>query len=315
MSVRRAGLEFASDYAVPMTVYRSGRWGLAQRRWIAANFTHVLIDAMRPVTGSLLGDDCSAELPVLRGDGVSVALLAHGSDIRIPSRHRELYSHSPFELSNDLTRRLEVKARRLNSIMADFDGPTFVSTPDLLDFAPNAEWVPVVVDGTMWATDRPPLQRKRLVVLHIPSNPFFKGSDLIDPQLQRLHDTGLIEYRRLENVPPDQMPRHVADADILLDQFVIGNYTVTTVQGLCAGRVVVAHVDPRVRARVGENLPVVEAIAENIVEVVERIHAERDHFRAVADAGPGFAKRVHDGRISARVLAPFLSDTVADLAS
>ncbi|MDQ1727017.1 MAG: hypothetical protein QOK14_1062, partial [Frankiaceae bacterium] len=142
MTIAGGGLGFDSDYAVPPKVFHSRRWQTEQYDWIAGSFTHVFVDAMRSILGTRYGPDCGRELPVLAGAGVRVGLVAHGSDIRLGSRHRELYPWSPW---NDPTwahgARLEAQARRLGAVLTSYDGPTFVSTPDLLDFAPVATWL------------------------------------------------------------------------------------------------------------------------------------------------------------------------------
>jgi hypothetical protein len=306
MTVQRGGLEFPSDYSLPVPVYRSDPWQRRQEAWIRDTFTHVLIDAMRPVMGNRYGENCAKELPVLTGFGLKVGLIAHGSDIRLGSRHRELYPHSPWnDPSWEYGARLQVQAERLGGIMNDFAGPCFVSTPDLLDFAPHASWLPVVVDSVPWRSDRPLLEAPRPVVLHIPSNPHLKGSHFIDPAMQELHDKGLIEYRRTEGVPPEQMPALVADSDIVIDQVVLGLYSAMAVQAMFAGRVAVAHVHDHVRARVGQELPILEATPEDLQEVIVRAVEERDAMRALAARGNAFAHEVHDGRRSAQVLSTF----------
>jgi hypothetical protein len=311
MMVERDRLVFPADYLVPPAVYRSLRWRREQETALTHDFTHVLIDAMRPVLGNRYGSDCRGELALLRDAGLQVGLVDHGRDIRLGSLHRQLYPHSPW---NDETwehgRRLEAQASRLGTLMNEYDGPTFVSTPDLLDFAPRAQWLPVVVDLEPWRSDAPLLERERPVVLHAPTNPRLKGSHLVDPLLQDLHDRGRIEYRRIEGVPHAEMPKLVAEADLVLDQFVLGLYSVAAVEGMAAGRLVLAHVHDRVRARVGRPLPVVEATPDDLVDVIEGLLADRDAARAIAAQGPGFAAELHDGRRSAAVLAPFLGATV-----
>jgi hypothetical protein len=307
MAVDRGGPRFPADYRVPARAYRSPRWTAEQRAWLGSGFTHVLVDGMRPVTGALAGEDCSGELAWLRSAGLRVALVAHGSDVRLPSRHRELYPHSPFDPSLRATQLLEHQAGRLGAVIRSYDGPTFVSTPDLLDFVPAARWLPVVVAPDGWVEPaRPALQRERPVVLHVPTNPWLKGSAVADAELRRLAADGLIDYRRLEGVPPDEVRRQVLDADVVLDQLVLGLYSAAAVQAMHAGRLALGHVHERVRARVGRALPIAEVTPETLAEVVREIARDPAEFAPTAAAGPAFAAEVHDGRASARVLAGFL---------
>jgi hypothetical protein len=301
---------FPADQVVPPPAYRDVVWQRAQELHLLEHYTHVLVEASRPVLGTLYGRTCAEELPVLRRGGLSLGLLAHGSDLRVPSRHASRFRHSPFTDPTDpLTHRLEQNARRAVELFAAFDGPTFVSTPDLLDDAPDARWCPTVVDVQVWGSGAPVLERRVPRVVHIPSKGRLKGSEHIDPVLRGLHARGEIDYVRLEGVPHERVRQEVREADLLVDQVVMGLYGVSALEGLAAGRVVLGFVGDRVRERVrgttGLEVPVVEITPETLAEVLDDLLADRDRARTVASAGPGFVREVHDGRRSARVLRRF----------
>ena len=57
--------------------------------------THVLSESGLAVFGRLNGGLLADDLPELRRAGVRTALLFHGSDIRSPDRHIELYRGRP----------------------------------------------------------------------------------------------------------------------------------------------------------------------------------------------------------------------------
>ena len=79
---------------------------------------------------------------------------------------------------------------------------------------------------------------------------------------------------------------------------------------MAAGRVVVGHVNERVRSMVREStgleLPIVEATGATLERVLRDMVADRAGARSLADAAPAFARELHDGRRSAEVLRPFL---------
>jgi hypothetical protein len=313
MAVSKGKLDFPVDYEVPRETYLSSKWHRDQTRYVTRNYTHVLIEAARPILGSRPphGERCTADLPRLERAGQRVALVAHGSDVRLPSAHAERYRWSPFSDSDwSVVRSLEYNAVRNRTLFQRHSGEIYVSTPDLLDDMPGAAWLPVVVDPERWLSTRQPMSRRRPVVVHAPSNPRIKGSDLIDPIMSRLDDQGLVEYRRIEGLQPSQMPAVYHDADIILDQFRLGSYGVAAVEGMAAGRVVIGHivgpVAERVRRQSGLELPVVDADPDNLADVLGEILADRDRARAYARAGVDFVREVHDGRRSAHILAPFL---------
>ncbi|HEY9412948.1 MAG TPA: hypothetical protein VIP77_25460, partial [Jiangellaceae bacterium] len=320
-AVVKGGLDYPVDYAVPASIYSDdSAWQAGFEKFVMTNYTHALLEANRPFFGKLHGGDASHDIPVLLKAGVEVALIAHGSEARIPSLHVEIEEWSPFpDLDDRTVNILEKTARRSVDLFTSFPGHVFVSTPDLLDFVPNARWCPVVVDIDHWRSDAPVMERERPIVAHAPSKSKIKGSDLIDPILRRMAEEGVIEYRRVEGVAPADMPAVYKDADMVVDQVRVGSYGVAACEAMAAGRIVLGHVADHVRQRIvdeaGVELPIVEVTPDSLEEVVRGLIADRDHARAAATEGTRFVTAVHDGRYSAGVLEAFLtggSDVPAD---
>ena len=74
-----------------------------------------------------------------------------------------------------------------------------------------------------------------------------------------------------------------------------------------------SHVDEFTRAQViertGLELPVHETTLESLERDLRRAAVEPEAFEALKAAGPAFVEEVHDGRLSAAALAPFLGLT------
>lgn len=303
---------FPVDYSVPVTMYaRSKRWQKEQREDLLSHYSHVLIEAERPVMGTLNGTWADGDIKVLRRAGVQVGLISHGSDVRIPSRHAELFADSPFhDRGWDSVPILERTATHNARLLNRYDGHVYVSTLDLLDYVPDAVWCPGIVDPEVWATEAPVLERTVPVVVHAPSKGRMKGTQLIDPVMEELDRRGVVEYRRIQRVEPHEMPGVYQDADIVIDQFTMGLYGVAACEAMAAGRVVVSFVGDAVRGRVreatGHELPIVEATPGTLVEAIESLLDDRSAAARAAAAGPGFVREVHDGRRSAEALRPFL---------
>ncbi|WP_157087293.1 hypothetical protein [Piscicoccus intestinalis] len=323
-------IPYVADQLVAPQVYRDIAWQRAQERYVLQNYTHVLVESERPVFGTLYGRTCVEDVRRLRAKGLSVALISHGSDLRVPSDHARRHPFSPFApdsgaspdvyglpgecarpIVDATTAKLEVQARRNRDLLARFDGPVFVSTPDLLDDAPHAVWCPTVVDPEEWSRDAPVLERAVPRVVHIPSNGHLKGSAHIDAALAPLAQTGLIDYRRLEAVGREELKREYEQADIVVDQVAMGLYGVASIEAMAAGRVVLAYlgepVRERIRADTGLEVPIVEVTPETLSPALERLLADRAWARSRAAEGSSYAYGVHDGARSAAVLAGWLS--------
>lgn len=301
---------FESDYEVEASVYRDPFWAREQERYVRHQYTHVLVEAERPLFGTYYGTT-ARELPRLRAAGLRVGLVSHGSDVRVPSEHVKLHPDSPFDdPAEEVQARLESIARRNRELLETFDGPVFASTPDLMDYVPGVRWLPTVVQPELWRSDWPLLARSIPVVVHIPSNGRLKGTELVAPVLQSLHDERVIDYRPLRNLKHEQVRAIVQEADIVLDQFVLGLYGVAALEAMAAGRVAVGYVDhgarERVKALTGLAVPIVDAQPHTLRAVLLGLLADRDAARETARSGREFVDRVHDGRFSAGVLAEFL---------
>jgi hypothetical protein len=298
--------QFPADSKVSISAYnRSRNW---QRKELEAvqSFTHVLYEAERPLFGSLFQRNVKKEVRALQSSDVSVALMCHGTDVRSPKKHVSLTEWSPYVDEVRLAAQHQKEVDANLKLIADLQLPTFVSTPDLLLDLPEAHWCPVVVDTRVWQPVQEPLLKTRPVVVHIPSMGKIKGTHLIHDTLLGLDSEGLIEYQALSGVPAFEMPKVIAEADIVLDQFRIGSYGVAAVEAMSTGRVVVGHVAQEVRSIVmsqtGSKLPVVEATPATLAQVLREICENRTFFQNVALEGHDFVRAIHSGKFSATVL-------------
>ncbi|MBD8022242.1 glycosyltransferase family protein [Microbacterium gallinarum] len=301
------------DVAVKGNVGRhSHLWARKQRKAILRGFTHVLYEAERPLLPTLYDGDLVAEINDLQDHGIAIAMVSHGSDTRVPSRHVELEPYSPFvDPLGGLTANLETSTRLNHQALDALGLPTYVSTPDLLLYRPEATWLPTLTDPQRW--ERLPASAfgtRTPVVLHVPSRSALKGTAAISPAMRRLEHLGLIHYVEAERVPYEDMPTMIARADIVIDQLSMALYGVASVEAMLAGRIVVAQAGQHIRTHIaretGWDLPIVEANPATISDVVEDIATHPGHYRDRIEQGRRFAREVHSDAAAAAALEPFL---------
>jgi hypothetical protein len=314
VAIRNGRYDYAADELVEPATYRADPvWQLRKLAEARSRWTHVLLEAGRPILGGLVGRDFTGDVQLLRDSGVRVGLVMHGSEVRDPRRHRAHHEFSPFADPRDpLTRKLQAKTDLLLPRVAEFaaaGGQVFVSTPDQLDDVPQATWLPVVVDPEAWPVRDDTLTRDRPLFVHAPSNPQLKGTAVVESVLGPLADRGVIEFRLVSGLPPAQAAELVANADVVVDQLLLGLYGVLACEAMASGRVVLGHLGRVLRHRVGRPVPVVEVTPRTLSEVVEQVLDDRGWAREQAEQGPGFVRAVHGGGCSAAVLAPFLGRT------
>lgn len=313
-----APFTFPADFPVAISEWQRPRVRARLAVEAVLPSTHVLVEAMRPIVAAANSGphpgawDFSlgrADVDELIASGRQVALLFHGSEVRRPAPHAQLYDWSPFGDPKHAatTRRMAGITERVHGLLHGFVGRVFVSTPDLLDDLPGATWLPVVVGRDFFRPGPPALTRSRPVVVHAPSSPLLKGTAVVDAVLESLDREGLIEYRRLSAVPSAFVGDFIREADVVADQIVLGNPGVLGAEALAAGRLVVAHVAEHVRERMPLPLPVVEATPPTFESVMRAICADHDTYAEIALQGAAFAAQIHSGPLAAEVLGEFLS--------
>lgn len=301
---------YAADHLVSWrTSEHSRQWQHSMLETIRRDYTHVLIEACFPILGGMFRGDVRRQVALLRDAGVQVGVVGHGTDVRLPSTHLHSTAHSHFGEGAESwapVDQIETNVAKNLALIADLDVPVFVSTAGLLLDLPDAQFLGVVIDPELWRTPVKSLVRDRLRIVHAPTQMHVKGTHLIAPVARQLHDEGLIEYVELEGVAHEDMPQVFADADVILDQFRVGDYGVGACEGMASGRIVLTHVTDQVRDEVerhaGMALPLPPVTIETLESVLRDIAARRDHYRSLAATGPEFVKRLHDGTFSRDVL-------------
>lgn len=309
ITVQNEGFGHDADYTVSW-VYAtlSRRWQNEIRRALSDHYTHILIEASMPPLGGSFGGSFRKQVKWLQQQGVRVGFIAHGSEVRLPSRHMGSEEWSPFgdPQAKKLTDALEAVAAKNAALYREFAVPAFVSTAGLKADLPQAAFLGLAVDGRKYATQTIPLAGEKLIACHISSHSVLKATAKLGPIIQRLEAEGLIEFRQYSGIAQERVPEILAASDIVLDQFALGDYGVFACEGLASGRLVLSHVSEEVRAEImqstGSELPIPETTLENIEWRLRDIAAHRERYREIAARGPEFIDRVHSGSFSADVL-------------
>lgn len=307
----RLAMTHDSDISIPLDDWKSREWQIWWAHRLQTRFSHVLIEQGLTACGWLNGRDFFDDLPAMLASGLKVGLVFRGSEIRDPAGHAAREPWSPFrDPDNPLTTQLQSRFEAARREVETVDIPKFVTTMDLLDDVPGAVWLPQVLDAQEWRQGPPIFQRVRPVVLHAPSRTDqMKGSHWVDEACQPLHDAGVIEYQRLRGVPFAEMPDRIREADVVIDQLALGSYGVLALQAMASERLVIGRVSERVRSRLSDPIPVLDAEPPAVRQVLEEALAAREDSRNLATSGREYVLRYHSGEESADRLLRGLVNT------
>ncbi len=179
------------------------------------------------------------DVPLYRVLGARLFHTWHGADCAIRRIH---LANNPWSYFRDPAMKADDdRAAKVIEIFRTYAEKTFVVSPDYLEFVPDAELLPRAIDLDRWP-ERDARQRAAPVVLHVPSRRGKKGTEHVLAGMERLRGEGLaFEFRLLEGVPNEVVRSAIAEADIVVDNVITGDYEVVSIEAMASGRVAVAN--------------------------------------------------------------------------
>jgi len=210
---------------------------------------------------------------LLRACGIRIIVTAHGSDIVHWSKHPTRYGW--------------IARMQQDYPKWDFDQQTPVALQRIEHFTRHSTLVlpgDPVMGALLPRSDlmfkvfpidcaelQPvaPVVRDRVRIVHAPNHRHVKGTDFLFAAIERLQERGFsCELQLIENVPRREALRRYADADIVADQFCMGGWAQFALEGMALGKPVLAYLNEEFLGNRVFNLPVVNATAENLAEVL-----------------------------------------------
>jgi len=157
----------------------------------------------------------------------------------------------------------------------------FVSTPDLLDIIPEAEYFPVMLDIEQFRHDFEaaiPFEKPddEIWILHAPSEPRTKGSGHIHvvlEELEKKHEKKVRFILPARNYQPVahaysvtryELFRWYKSCDIVIDQMLIGWYGMQAVEAIASGKISVVFIDEKLKKYIN---PCSSLISSDIVSL------------------------------------------------
>jgi hypothetical protein len=178
----------------------------------------------------------------------------------------------------------------------------FALNPDLLahlparqtSFLPYAIEPPTGFDLPAPNANRPAGRPLRLV--HLSTSPIIKGTGLIERAVDMARREVDVDLDLVVQQPRPDALRRLARADYMIDQLVLGWYGGTVVEAMYLGVPAIGRICPVQRAAAGElgrELPVIEADADTLTEVIIRLARDREARSAHVERGLAFAQKWH----------------------
>lgn len=254
--------------------------------------------------GSLTGPRL-LDVPILINRGIKVFFYFCGCDIR-DSKH--VIATQPVSACAECWP-MACSANRdwARKIAMEFATGTFVSTPDLLEFLPDSTLLPQPLSlekfDDLALTVAPQMKRDHRIcrIVHGPSNRAIKGTKYLLEAVETLQKEGVpVELKLIEGMRHADAMRACRDADIAIDQLLIGAYGQFSVEMMALGKPVICYIRDDLRDFYTGDLPIISADPSSITRVLRQLVEHRDRWEALGQRGRAYVRDVHDSAIVAR---------------
>lgn len=259
--------------------------------------------------GRLAGMD----LPLFKAGGKALIHRFTGWDLRRESDDMERNPYSAFRYG--FTRRPALSEEQQQAWLAhvrSHASALIVVDHEMRQFAPEAHVIPRTLDCSKHEF-REPENKKRLKLIHAPTDVVFKGSRFFRQAVETLKAEGLdFEYEEVFKLTNAELIRRTAEADLVLDQTHLGWYGVWAMEAMAVGTPVLTFMRDDLQKTAGVEVPVVNINVDNLVDKLR--HAIKDHaYRVdVATRGRAYLEAEHDPHRAAADLKRIYEGVLAD---
>lgn len=221
------------------------------------------------------------------------------------SRRMELECGYPVDkISSELSLNRKMQIQRSVEKAETHCDQIFALNPDLLQFLPEnkSSFLPYAISNPFldkaansprsWESGKP------LHIVHLSTSRVLKGTGLIEKALKEAAKSIGITYEIVFRQPRTKALSKMVNADLVIDQVVLGWYGATAVEAMyggipVAGFVAAEHLKllPKQMAR---QLPVINTPIEQITEMIYEVNRNREILKKAAEEGIKFANQWHD---------------------
>ena len=169
-----------------------------------------------------------------------------------------------------------------------------VSTPDLLAWSPRARWTPNPIDLKKYPCIGVEDQEQTLRIVHAPSDPKVKGTEYVIKAVEELKKEGYkIELDLVKNMPHQEAVEHYKQADIVVDQLLVGWYGVFAIECMALGKPVCVYIREDLKSYL-PNKTFVSTSPSRLKGHLKMLIEDANLRREIGEEGRRFVEKTHD---------------------
>jgi glycosyltransferase involved in cell wall biosynthesis len=243
------------------------------------------------------------ELPLLKRMGRHIVIHYRGCEIR--DREKNMRLHPEVNICQRCDYNATICTSALNRARREksqrYGDAFLVTTPDLLDFAPQAEHLPFFapeVEAAPFKERRGPFR-----IVHVTAHPGIEGTDAVQAVIERLRAKGHdIDFRFLSGVTHDEVLQTYRGADLAIGKMKMGYYANAQIESMALGVPTVTYVRPEFMTDELRASGFIFSDLASLEQVLQRYLSDPGALARKCALARESVLRMHDGALVTRKL-------------
>lgn len=220
----------------------------------------------------------------------------HGSEIRWKFNRSPL-DENTFGYLQGLPPVSNKNLEKLSKLCNSADG-IILHDSELLSHLPITEtkvfYLPLRIDISRFKANYPEDCQKKVVIVHAPSKRSVKGTEYVIKAVEELKLKYDLEFILVENMTNDKAVEVYGNADVIVDQLLIGTYGVFACEAMALGKPVITYVSEEMKKDFPTELPIISSTIYTIKDVLEKLILNPRLRRETGINGRHYVEKYHD---------------------
>jgi hypothetical protein len=170
----------------------------------------------------------------------------------------------------------------------------FVSTPDLIKWSKDSIWIPVPIYLDNFKDKHEKTKSDVVTIVHAPNNRDIKGTKFVLKAIEKIKNKGYtINFNLVENTSHEILMSYLKNADIVIDQLLLGWYGMLSVEAMAFSKPVCVYIDETLNSYLPFN-PLVTTDKQNIYDNLIRLIEDEKLRKEYGSKGKKFITEFHD---------------------
>lgn len=235
------------------------------------------------------------ELPYLKSTATKIVIHYRGCDIREPQSFEHGYHYACEQCDYAKNYCKNKKKDALRRVAGKFGDCFLVTTPDLLDFVPQARYIPFF--APLFNPDSVSPKRasnSKFEIVHATNHEGIDGTKYIIEAVERLKSEGHdVHLNMLKRCPYDEAMAFYKGADLAIGKLFMGFYANFQVETMMLGTPTACYVREDLKKHLN-GIEIIEVSPETVYNVLGNCILEPQKLKTLGNRQQEQAERVHD---------------------